>query len=702
MSIILKEARKQEVHWMLPWNIGEEANDKLLLLLGQLDCYFAKNKIKAGGYVWEAPDEGWKSFAVASESERAQIRSEYLVLSGKVAERLNKIISNPSSAQSLAERIMIIPNDEYIYYRFNENGIILLLTAWGFKSRSMPIIPPPKPIPQSGNIVRIGFMSDNLIFPNHPFAILKQTTNELQTNEDGFYELGNRLKTGTEFNIVSRVSGEQFQFTVIEGQSDYIFNITIPTAMNETSEPIVVMPNHTENATDDEKDEIIVPITNQLNSDESEQESNRIIPEDLSDKYPADITIQLFDQKGTPIPQTRLLLINHKKKEFSSITNNDGCILVPHSYFTDKKRVKVLPQIKDVKATKFKYTDTCNFYKIYIKEGRKKKFPWWIFLFLLLLLLLVRCEHDIKVTCIDGKTGEPIENVDISLDYTAHLLYDNGKFFVNKEHSHLQYTDKTGSTIFKDIECSVFSYLFYFLSKVKIVAEENAEYSGLCHFTRHVVFTLESIECDVDIAMCIDHTASMGYLLNMVKENAMNFHSDLKKYCEMRRRKIKNIRIKVISFGDLREEPIKESVVFTIPQELDAFNDYVERIKCFGGGDLPENGLEALALAINTDWVKTDIRHRHIILMYTDAPAHQLGSMFRCPPNMPRSLDELEDNWNGMDEKVKRLVLFAPHSYPWSDIAFSWNNVVHKTENLNVIFSGKGYEDILEAICRSL
>lgn len=701
MSIILKETRKQEIHWLLSWNVGDEANDKLTYLLGQLSSHFAKNKIKSGGYVWEASNEDWKPFLLASETDQKRIREEYSLLSVKVTEALNKKI-DPSSVQSLVNRIMTIPNADYIYYRIDENEINILLTAWGFKNNRNPIVVPPKRyVEDNDNTIRIGFMNSNAILPNHPFAILKQTVNELQTGEDGFFVLGNKVNYGTEFKIESRVTGEQFQFTVIKEQSDYIFNITMPESEVEDSEPIIST-SDIANISDDENTETDIPTSEAMRPDSIEEDSNETIHDDSSNNQPLDVTIQLLNQKGNPIPQSKMLLRNHKGKKLVSVTNEDGCIVAPYHFFTDKKKIKVSPQIKNVKPCKFKYTASCNFYVIELKDIRRRKFPWWILLLFLLLLLLVRCEHDIKVTCLDEKTGSPIENVDISLDYIAHFLYDDGEFFVNKEHHYLQYTDETGCTIFKDLECSVFSYLFYCFSKVLIVAEENSEYSGFFHFTRHVVFNLENIDCDVDIAMCIDNTGSMLPFLNMVKNNAINFHSDLTKYSKMKRRNIKNIRIKVISFGDLRETQIKESVMFSIPKDIKPFNDYVKNINCFGGIDAPENGLEALAMAINTDWVKTDIRHRHIILLYTDASAHELGLVSFDSPNTPKTFDELENRWNCMDENAKRLVLFAPNCYPWNNIAKSWDKVVHKTENLNILLSGKGYEEILEAICKSL
>ncbi len=204
--------------------------------------------------------------------------------------------------------------------------------------------------------------------------------------------------------------------------------------------------------------------------------------------------------------------------------------------------------------------------------------------------------------------------------------------------------------------------------------------------------------------MCIDNTGSMDGLINMVKSNALNFHKDLKNYCEKRRRNIKNVRLKVIPFGDLTEKPITQSKMFAVPEEQEAYQSFINGVNAKDGGDEEENGLEALALAIRTDWVHSDYRLRHIIIVYTDAPAHRLDNPRThtsfYPPNMPNNLGELHGMWKKMNHETQRLVLFAPNAYPWNHIARDWDHVSHKSEN--TVTSGEGYEEILSAICKSL
>mgnify|MGYP003305843929 CR=1 FL=1 len=103
-------------------------------------------------------------------------------------------------------------------------------------------------------------------------------------------------------------------------------------------------------------------------------------------------------------------------------------------------------------------------YNQYVFKLRHKRNWWWLLLLLLLpFLLFIKCNKDVTVTCTDAEGKYPIENQEVTLNYTAHFLYNNGMFFNNVPINITQETDSTGNTTFKDLPCSVFSYLFYCL-----------------------------------------------------------------------------------------------------------------------------------------------------------------------------------------------------------------------------------------------
>ena len=194
----------------------------------------------------------------------------------------------------------------------------------------------------------------------------------------------------------------------------------------------------------------------------------------------------------------------------------------------------------------------------------------------------------------------------------------------------------------------------------------------------------------VDIAMLIDATGSMSPIINEVKDNAMAFCTRFHEAMEAAGKNVDELRIKVIPFRDYAydgAQAMEDSGFFSLPEQNDGFRNYVSPITAAGGGDEPESALEAMALAMRSDWTTKGAKRRHVILVFTDASAVPLKESNRTkseyyPENMPADLADLGDMWSGCtqelggmpDEQSARLVLFAPNVKPWCDMQV-WNNV---------------------------
>ena len=189
----------------------------------------------------------------------------------------------------------------------------------------------------------------------------------------------------------------------------------------------------------------------------------------------------------------------------------------------------------------------------------------------------------------------------------------------------------------------------------------------------------------VDIVMCIDATGSMSPIIGEVKNNAISFYQRFVDAMEENDKGVAQLRIKVIAFRDygVDDEPMAESEFFVLPDQNDDFRNYVENINAKGGGDEAENAMEAIALALKSKWTTGGARRRHAILVFSDAPALELGARAGSssyPDGMPSSLAELGAWWEGTDQslssdyqpKAGRLVAFVPNAEPWADIQ-SWN-----------------------------
>lgn len=184
-----------------------------------------------------------------------------------------------------------------------------------------------------------------------------------------------------------------------------------------------------------------------------------------------------------------------------------------------------------------------------------------------------------------------------------------------------------------------------------------------------------------DFVICIDATASMAPYLDEVKANALSILQKYVEGVEEADYTLEQLRIKVIAFRDYKydEEPMVESAFFTLPEERDAFESCLNGIEAKGGAGGAENALEALALALRSDWTTGGYRRRHIVLLFTDTGALPLGARADCPGypgGMPKDLAQLGSWWYGTDPTLEgtyqpragRMVAVVPNAEPWTEL----------------------------------
>lgn len=218
----------------------------------------------------------------------------------------------------------------------------------------------------------------------------------------------------------------------------------------------------------------------------------------------------------------------------------------------------------------------------------------------------------------------------------------------------------------------------------------------------------------VDMVFCIDATGSMGPVIDTVKKNALSFYNDVKKTMEEKQKNIDTMRIRVIVFRDYladRDQAMLATDFFQLPQQSQEFSLCVNSIMAKGGGDEPEDGLEALAYAIKSDWNKEGMKKRNIIVVWTDASTHEIGFGKRYasyPKGMPQSFDELTSWWGDQQNQpiisnaAKRLILFSPDVPYWKQITNVWNNVIHYPSVAGEGLREHTYKEIVDAICNSI
>lgn len=219
----------------------------------------------------------------------------------------------------------------------------------------------------------------------------------------------------------------------------------------------------------------------------------------------------------------------------------------------------------------------------------------------------------------------------------------------------------------------------------------------------------------VDMVFCIDATGSMEdfsgsqmKIINMVKKNALNFYNDFTRKMTEKRKQVHQLRVRIIAFRDYLADGDQAMMVtdfFNLPQQATEFEACINSIHADGGGDIPEDGLEALSYAIKSKWTEDGVKKRQVIVVWTDASTHDLGygaSSPFYPKGMPRDMGELSTWWYNMNRQYKRLLIFAPNEPSWNYIGQTWDNVVFIPARAGEGLAETTYEDILNNIANSV
>ena len=98
---------------------------------------------------------------------------------------------------------------------------------------------------------------------------------------------------------------------------------------------------------------------------------------------------------------------------------------------------------------------------------------------------------------------------------------------------------------------------------------------------------------NVDMVFCIDTTGSMYPVLNMVKQNALNFYNDVTKVMTEKAKKIHQLRVRVVAYRDYLADgntAMRVTDFFNLPEQSAEFEQCVRSLEADGGGDEPEDG----------------------------------------------------------------------------------------------------------------
>ena len=166
---------------------------------------------------WELPGTGWVSLAEGDPLMAQEVRHE-------LVERQKAVMARFGANQEMAQRVLSVPDDSYVYYKANEDGRLLIrLTAWGYRyperilgSEASGTLPSKDKMEHVS--VRVVFDGKN--YPDKP---LKLNGFARVTNSEGVLEVGD-LPIGYQFDIDA--DDVHQHVTVAAGQKEILIDLT--------------------------------------------------------------------------------------------------------------------------------------------------------------------------------------------------------------------------------------------------------------------------------------------------------------------------------------------------------------------------------------------------------------------------------------------------------------------------------------------
>ena len=218
---------------------------------------------------------------------------------------------------------------------------------------------------------------------------------------------------------------------------------------------------------------------------------------------------------------------------------------------------------------------------------------------------------------------------------------------------------------------------------------------------------------NIDMVFCIDGTGSMTPCIENVKENARKFHTDFVSEMTDMGSEIDSMRVKVIVFRDYGvdgDDSMVESLFYELPTDSADFEKFLADISASGGGDNPENGLEALYYAMKSDFT-TGAKDRQVIVLFTDDDALDLKEREDADgyPDDMVDMDGLIAMWGcktqdaslKLRERLERLVVFAPDNTKYKELTEKLGHSVFVPVDMEKGLGEVDFQQIIKIIAAS-
>lgn len=201
--------------------IGDDY-DKVFSVLkkqfGQGSCSLFTERIPGHEYLqWILPDNGWTALSEGDPIMAEEVRRELKL-------RMQMITEKFGANTAMAQKVLTVPDDSYVYYRADANGMLdIKLTAWGYRYPERitggDVIADIAPDTKQEKVV-IRFENDGKPMVNKEFRLngFKRTA-----DSNGELEVG-MLDVGYGFDL--EIDGKKQHFTVEESKGNIVIDCT--------------------------------------------------------------------------------------------------------------------------------------------------------------------------------------------------------------------------------------------------------------------------------------------------------------------------------------------------------------------------------------------------------------------------------------------------------------------------------------------
>lgn len=191
--------------------------------LGEGDEQLFTERIPGHEYLqWELPGTGWTSLAESDPLMSQEVRNELIRRQKAINDRFG-------SNQDMAQRILTVPDDTYVYYKADENGhLVIRLTAWGYRyperigggtATTQRVIKNPT------EHVTVKLLYDGNPMPGKAFKVNGFMR---ATDTSGTFDVGD-LPIGYQMDV--DVDGQSQHVTVMPGQGEIVIDATLFTTV---------------------------------------------------------------------------------------------------------------------------------------------------------------------------------------------------------------------------------------------------------------------------------------------------------------------------------------------------------------------------------------------------------------------------------------------------------------------------------------